>query len=247
MLDENQALKETATEATVETPTTETEAPKAEEVKTDEVKSTDATKPVETTNVEEGSHKTANARIRELNAKAKAAEEKAQSLSEKIAELTGSVEPSGQPQYVPQVTPGTEVTAQQYQNDIALRADQIVQLRMKQKEVLDRVNEESRESVKTYPQLDPSSEEFDKELSESISTATMAMISRTPTASVKKFVNSLMKPYLRSVGREVGKAQGEMAKQVTQAALRPTTIKAKEKTTKEMSIKELENKLGVVY
>jgi hypothetical protein len=245
MLDENQALKETATEAIVETPTTETEAPKAEEVKTDEVKSTDATKPVETTNVEEGSHKTANARIRELNAKAKAAEEKAQSLSEKIAELTGSVEPTTN--YVPQVTPGTEVSPEQYQNDIAARADQIVQLRMKQKEVLDRVNEESRESVKTYPQLDPSSEEFDKELSESISTATMAMISRTPTASVKKFVTSLMKPYLRSVGREVGKAQSDMAKQVTQAALRPTTVKAKEKTTAEMSIKELENKLGVVY
>jgi hypothetical protein len=239
-----EALNDSAPEAETTTPVVETTAPKTEEVKTEEVTSADATKTEPTTEVEEGSHKTANARIRELNAKAKAAEEKAQSLSEKIAELTGSVEPTN---YVPQVTPGTEVTQEQYQNDISARADQIVQLRMKQKEVLDRVNEESRDSVKTYPQLDPSSEEFDHELSESISTATMAMISRTPTASVKKFVTSLMKPYLRSVGREVGKAQGEMAKQVTQAALRPTTVKAKEKTISEMSIKELEEKLGVVH
>jgi hypothetical protein len=233
------ALNETATEAPVTTPVTETEAPKTEEVKSEG-------KTEDTTQVEEGSNKTANARIRELNAKAKAAEEKSKSLSEQIAELTRSVEP-GATQYTPQIQPGTEVSREQYENDVAQRADALVQLRMKQKEVLDNVNNESREAVKTYPQLDPSSEEFDKELSESISTATMAMISRTPTASVKKFVSSLMKPYLRSVGREVGKAQGEMAKQVTQTALRPTTVKAKEKTSKEMTTKELEEKLGIVY
>lgn len=234
------ALNETATEAPVTTPVTETEAPKTEEVKSEG-------KTEDTTQVEEGSNKTANARIRELNAKAKAAEEKSKSLSEQVAELTRSVEPGATQTYTPQIQPGTEVSREQYENDVAQRADALVQLRMKQKEVLDNVNNESREAVKTYPQLDPNSEEFDKELSESISTATMAMISRTPTASVKKFVSSLMKPYLRSVGREVGKAQGEMAKQVTQTALRPTTVKAKEKTSKEMTTKELEEKLGIVY
>lgn len=237
-----QALNETATEAPVTTPVTETEAPKGEVKEKAEV-ATEA--PTETT-TEEGSNKTANARIRELNAKAKAAEEKSKSLSEQIAELTRSVEPGATQQYQPQIQPGTEVSREQYENDVAQRADALVQLRMKQKEVLDNVNNESREAVKTYPQLDPSSEEFDKELSESISTATMAMISRTPTASVKKFVSSLMKPYLRSVGREVGKAQGEMAKQVTQTALRPTTVKAKEKAFHEKSLKEMEETLGVV-
>ena len=243
MAEEKTALNEVSQiEAT--TPVAKIETPKAEEVETEEVKSTEETKTVDTTEVEEGdSKKSANARIRELNAKAKAAEEKAQSLAEKVAELTGSVEP--QP-YVPQVTQGMEVSEEQYQNDVARSADSIVQLRMKQKEVLDRVNDESKDAIKTYPQLDPSSEQFDKELSESISTATLAMISRTPTASVSKFVSSLMKPYLRSVAKGVGEAQGEMTKQVTQAALRPTAVKVKEKTTDEMSIKELEQKLGVV-
>ena len=243
MVDENTALKDTAPKAVETTPVPETTAPKTEEAKTEEVKSTEETKAVETTEVEEGSKKSANARIRELNAKANAAEKKAQSLAEKVAELTGSVEPQ---QYVPQVAPGMEVSEEQYRSDVARSADSLVQLRMKQKEVLDRVNDESKDAIKTYPQLDPSSGEFDKELSESISTATLAMISRTPTASVSKFVSSLMKPYLRSVAKGVGEAQGEMAKQVTQAALRPTTVKAKEKTTDEMSIKELEQKLGVV-
>ena len=243
MAEEKTALNEVS-QTEVTTPVAKIGTPKAEEVETEEVKSTEETKTVDTTEVEEGdSKKSENARIRELNAKAKAAEEKAQSLAEKVAELTGSVEPQ---QYVPQVAPGMEVSEEQYQNDVARSADSIVQLRMKQKEVLDRVNDESRDAIKTYPQLDPSSGEFDKELSESISTATLAMISRTPTASVSKFVSSLMKPYLRSVAKGVGEAQGEMTKQVTQAALRPTTVKAKEKTTDEMSIKELEQKLGVV-
>ena len=240
------ASKKPATEAIAETPTVKTEAPKAEaEVKAEEV-STETTEPGTEAEVEEGGKKTANARIRELNAKAKAAEAKAQSLAERVAELTGSFDPGAQA-YEPPVEPGAEVTPEQYRADVARQADQIVQLRMKQKEVLDRVNDESREAIKAYPQLYPSSGEFDGELSESISKATLALVSRTPTASVREFVDSLMKPYLRSVEKEVGEARGEMARQVTQAALRPTTVREREKTASEMSLKELEQKLGVVY
>jgi hypothetical protein len=243
-MDNSQTALKEGTEAPVAAPTTETEAPKAEVEEKVEV----ATEAQSETKTEDGdSNKSANARIRELNAKLKEKEELAQSLAEKVAEYTGSFDPSSQEQnYVPQAEPGAEISPEQYQSDVARAASAIVDLKMKQKEVLDRVNDESRQAIAEHSKLNPSSEEFDKELSESISTATLAYISRNPTASVKKFVDSLMKPYERAVAKGVGEAQGELAKQVTQAALRPTTVRETEKKPSEMTIKELEQRLGVV-
>lgn len=248
-MDDNQALNE-ATEAPVEAPTTEIEAPTTEAEGKTEV----ATEVKPEAEVEEGSRKTANARIRELDAEKKAAEtraqqaeEKAKSLVDQMAELTGSVDPGAQAPYTPQVEPGSELTPEQYQADVARAADSIVQLRMKQKEVLDKVNNESRDAIKSHPKLDPSSGEFDRELSESISSATLALISRNPTASVKKFVDSLMKPYERSVAREVGEASEKMAKQVSETALRPTSVQEQGKSVAEKTLKEMEDDLGIVY
>ena len=54
-----------------------------------------------------------------------------------------------------------------------------------------------------------------------------------------------MKPYRRSLDREVGQAEEKIAKQVSQAALRPTTVKAEEKRAEDKTIEELESELGL--
>jgi len=248
---ENIDVKE---EAVVDdSPTTPSvEEPKAtEEVNTpaEEVESTEETEPEEevTETVEgEPSKKGLNNRVRELNSRAKQAEAKAQSLAERLEELTGSAEPQGQP-YSPQVQPGSEVTPDQYKQDVMRTADGLVQLRMKQQTALDKINSESQQVIRDNPELDPDSEFFDKELSDTVTDAVEAHVRANPyTASVKTFADRLMKPYKRSVDKKVGQAKETLAKQVSETALRPTQIKAKEKSADEKSIEELEAELGFV-
>lgn len=188
------------------------------------------------------------ARVQELANKAKAAEERAKSLEERIAELTGSVEPPAEYQpYVPQVEPGGEVSPEQYRNDVTRTADAIVTLKLKQNEAIQKINSDSAKVMKIYPELDPDSDNFNKELSESITEAVEAHVKASPyTASVEKFVHKLMKPYKGAVETEVGKARENITKQVSQTALRPTSVSKPEKTANEKSIAELESELGIV-
>jgi hypothetical protein len=232
----------TVTNAEVETPTTK-EVPKAEaEEKVEETATVESeTRPE--AEVEEGK-KTAQHRIKELDAANKAKEEKIKSLEDKMAEFTGSVEP--QDQYIPQPQAGQEISPEQYQQDVARSADAIVNFRLQQERVLNRINSEASESVRTHPELDPKSDKFDKDLSESVTTATLAYARVNPTKSVKEFVDSLMKPYRKAVDRQDGEAQEKIAKQVSEAALKPTQVRTVEKEARDMSVEELEKKLGVI-
>jgi translation initiation factor 2B subunit (eIF-2B alpha/beta/delta family) len=127
------------------------------------------------------------------------------------------------------------------------QADARGELRNRQSEAVSRINSEANEIVREYPELDPESDSFNRELSETITEATEAYVKTQPyTASVKQFVAKLMKPYKGAVSAEVGKAQENIAKQVSQAALRPTNVRKQEKTAGEKSIAELEQELGVV-
>lgn len=250
-------------EASDSTPSVE-ETKATEKVETTPVK-TEATAEVETegtqTETEEGSKKGANARIRELNAKAKSAEERAKSLEDKLAELTAPVGVMGQqvPQFNPQepvINPGEEIDVSELNRRLALReqrllaqADARADLRNKQTEAISRINLEANQAIKTYPELDPDSDSFDKELSDSVTEATIAYVQSNPySASPKKFVDKLMRPYKRAVTKEVGKASENIAKQVSQAALRPTAVTTRgEKDDSELTITELEKKYGIVY
>jgi hypothetical protein len=101
--------------------------------------------------------------------------------------------------------------------------------------------------LRKYPQLDPDSDQFDPELSETVTEAVEAKVKSDPyNASVKGFVDKLMKPFQKAVTKEVGKMGETIAKQVSQSALRPTAVKSTEKQSKDMSLEELEAKLGVV-
>jgi hypothetical protein len=196
-----------------------------------------------------------------LNRQAKAAEAKAQSLEERIAELTGSVEPIGkgyQPQQPSQpqpiVRPGEELTAEELDRRIMEREQRMMsqfesrqELSRRQDEAVSRHRNETAEVTTEYPQLNPKSDQFNPELSEAVTEAVEAQLKASPyTASVKKIVGKLMKPYLGSVANEVGKERENIARQVSQSALRPTAVRKAEKGANEKSIAELEAELGIV-
>jgi len=127
-------------------------------------------------------------------------------------------------------------------------ADALTTLKQKQMDAINRINNEAAETLKAYPELDPESEHFNPELSETVTEATEAYVRANPyTASVKKFVNKLMKPYKEAVTKQVGKETENLARQVSESALRPTSvIKKGEKKPEDMTPEELEEKLGIV-
>jgi len=244
----------------VESPTTETNDIEVQQEETPASESeSEETIEQPTKEVDQLPKKGAESRIRELNSNLKKERAEKESLARKIQELTGSVEPQGyQPNgydpNVPLIAPGEEVTQEELQRRVAQRdqwllqqANNMARFEIAKKETLDRVNRESEESIKAYPQLDPDSDSFDDELSESISQATLAYVRTNPTGSVKKFVDGLMKPYMRSLDKSVASQQTEIAKQASQTAMRPNSVPSTDKKVEDMSTEELEKKLGVVY
>lgn len=214
-----------------------------------QVPETEVATEAEDTQIDTGeSKKGAEQRIRELNSQKKAAEARAQSLSERLAELTNPVGTGVQnAPYVPQVQDGQEISAEQYQSDITRTADALVEMKIKQNNAINRINNESSEVIRKYPQLDPDSSEFNPKLSNAITKATEAQVRANPySASVKDIVDEMMEPYLGSINKEVGKVTENIARQVSETALRPTSIRKGEKTAAEKSIAELEAELGIV-
>lgn len=238
---------EQTTEEVVDTPSEATEA------------TADEATQEETNETEGSSHKGENYRIRELNAAKKAAEERANALEERMANMVGGVPNNGgynlpQQNLEPIINPGEEIDAVEFdrrlkarEENILQRADALVQLRTKQSEAIGRITGETQEVIREFPELDPKSDSFNKELSDAITEATEAYVSKNPySASVKQFVAKMMKPYKGAVSKEVGQVKETLAKQVSQSAIRPTSIKQIEKTAREKTIAELENELGVV-
>jgi uncharacterized coiled-coil DUF342 family protein len=240
-LNENVEIENNTPESPTEEKTTE-EAVEPDQVTTEET--------------EEEPKKGYSQRVRELNARAKEAEAKAESLAAKLKSLTEPQEQvtPEQPVYEPLFKPGEELDATELDQRLRdrearllQRADALVTLRGKQQEAVMRINREADEAIKEYPELDPRSDNFNKELSEAISEATEAYVIKNPyTASVSTFVKKMMNPYRGAVSKEVGNLKESVVKQVSEAALRPTSVREKEKPAKDLTIAELEAKLGVV-
>lgn len=245
--EKDEALKADESQTVVESPATE-ELPVESEVEAVATESTDevvAEAPIE----EKTERKTANSRIRELvaekNEAQKAAEEakaQAESLADQVRRYTAPQVPQYTPPPVEQ-SEGGEVTV----DEVLRKADALTQIRLAQQENLHRVNNEANEAIRQYPELDPNSDSFDPELSEAISKATLAQITANPTSSVKEFVSGLMKPYKRSVEKQVAGQQETITKQVSEQAMRPTQVQEQEKPFSELSIEEMEKKLGINY
>lgn len=251
MVDKPEGVKEEEVKPQGESPTQENTSEEVEEPKM-EVATEDAGTKTET---EESTGKGANQRIRELNRekkeaveKAQKAEEEKQSLADRLAEITSPLGLSGQQTpYTPQVEPGQEISPEQYQGDVTKTARGLVQIEIAQNNAVNRINNEATDVLRKYPQLDPDSDSFDEELSDTVTEITEAAVRANPySAPVSKLVDKLMKPYTGSVAKEVGKHTEQIAKQVSDAALRPTSVRKGEKDAGEKSIAELEQELGIV-
>lgn len=181
--------------------------------------------------------KGANARIGELVGEVK-------SLKQRLSEITAGNGEIPTQQFNP-IDLDSEVTPDQYRQHIMQQADSLVQIRLKQSEAVSRIDKESQDVMKAYPQLDPDSEQFDKELSETISEAIEAQVKLNPySASVKKFADKLMKPFAKAVSNGVAQERETITRQVSESALRPTNVRKPEKTASEKSIAELEAELS---
>lgn len=249
------------------------EEPSTSEETTEEVEEPQedvATESEETETETAESKKGYSQRVRELNAKAKAAEQKAaeaearaQSLAERLAGIT---EPIGNqdfssPTYDPNVQDGDQITPERYQGDVAQAANTIVEWKLKQERAVNRIDKEANEAIRKYPELDPDNKEtFNKELSDAVTAAVEkeAVIvtydrSGRPiktvniNANIGGMVDTLMKPYKAAVAREVGQATGNIAKQVSETALRPTSVRKQEKAAEDKTLAELEEELGIVH
>ena len=249
MDDQKTDVNPVAGEEASETPSSSVKPKATEEVTEpeDKVESTEETKSEGEETKTEVPKKGAEARIRELNAKANTAEEKAQSLAKQLEELTGGVPQEPTVPFTPQVQPGSELTQEQYSQDVIKTADALVQLRLSQQKVIDTINDEANQVIKVYPELDPDGTSFNKDLSDSITEATLAFVRSNPNGSVRKFVDKLMKPYKASLNKEVAEDTEETTRQIAQTAMRPTPGAKNEKKAKDKTIEELEKELGVVY
>lgn len=208
--------------------------------------------------------RSAKGRIRELVSERDSLKEKVDSLSERLNQFTDGFNSQPNMGGLPQVDvqEGETITPERYQQDVAKAASTAAFLQIKQKETVDRINKESYDAIKKFPELDPDSDKFDKDLSDSITEAVESQVKvvtgydnygrplygLNPSASPLKIVEKLMKPYRKSISSEVASSQEELTKQVAQTAMRPTPAAPKqEKTAKDMSIQELEAKLGKVW
>lgn len=236
----DEALKADESQIEVESPVTE-EVPVVEQGEEIPEVSTEAE--VVEGAPRENNRKTADSRIRELVAEKKEAEaraERAESMADQVKKMMAPQDP---PPYVPQSQEGDEVTV----DEVMRRADSLVQIRLAQQNNMFRIINEVEEASKSHPELNPESDSFNEDLSNSISQATQAYIKANPTAPVKEFVNSLMKPYKRAVEKEASGRADVISKQASQQATRPTQVREQERPFSELSIEEMEKRLEKVY
>ncbi len=191
MIDESQALQTEAASEVTAPVTEEVTAPVEAQEETPQETETEAPK-----------KKSAEARIRELDAKAKSATSQVQSLKDQLAELTGPAVPQTATPYNPQeqvIHPGEEIDGVEFNKRLQDREARILaqaearaELRTRQVESINRINNEATQTIQAYPELDPDSESFDKELSDSVTEATIAYVRNNPySASPKAFSQNI--------------------------------------------------------
>lgn len=253
MDEEQQAVNENlvAENEVVESPTTEQKTVQpTEETKVEPAENAEETQ--ETKVKEEGQKvtepKPVEKRIHKLVAERDREREEKESLAKQVEELTTQLS-GGQATmpYQPTIEPGAEVTQDQYKADVVRTAQSIAQLEVAKERAIERINKEALESMNDHPELNPKHELFDKELSDTITDSVRAQIQMNPTASVKKLVNQMMKPYRRAVDKKVAENQETIVRQASETAMRPSQVKTVEKPFEELSEQEMESKLGIVY
>lgn len=195
----------------------------------------------EEANQEEGEKKETGAskRIQGLVRDKKQLQEKVEDLSTKLETLT-----QGLNNYEPNIPNYGEGERDLTLDD--LRA--LTRMEIEKEKAINRINNEAKEAISKYPQLDTNSDSFDPDLNDSVTTAVYHAVRGNPTISVTSLVDKLMKPFTKSVESAVASEKKELAKQAAESAMRPSShVDKTEKSVEDMSIEEIKEKYGVVY
>lgn len=195
----------------------------------------------EEANQEEGEKKETGAskRIQGLVRDKKQLQEKVEDLSTKLETFT-----QGLNNYEPNTPNYGEGERDLTLDD--LRA--LTRMEIEKEKAINRINNEAKEAVSKYPQLDPKSDSFDPDLNDSVTTTVYHAVRGNPTTSVTSLVDKLMKPFTKSVESAVASEKKELAKQAAESAMRPSShVDKTEKSVEDMSIEEIKEKYGVVY
>jgi len=220
-----------------------TNEPKQLEVAEEAVPAEKTEKSTEESNTESKKFSGAERRIHEVVSEKKRAEmerdearQQAESLSQKLAELTA--QPTGAPD---QTDPNEERTL----TIDDLRS--IARLEVEKERTVNRINAQGAEAIKLYPELDKSSDSFDSDINEAVTSAVLLEVRNDPSKDVVKLTEKYMKPYRKAAERAVGEEKATLAKQASESALRPNNIKPVDKGFQEKSIEEMEQELEMVH
>jgi len=229
----------------VEVENNEAESSPVEEkatLESEESQSSEADQPEsEETESEDGEKRETGAskRIRGLVKEKKQLQEKVEDLSTKLETFT-----QGLNNYEPNTPNYGEGERDLTLDD--LRA--LTRMEIEKEKAINRINNEAKEAISKYPQLDPKSDSFDPDLNDSVTTAVYHAVRGNPTTSVTSLVDKLMKPFTKSVESAVASEKKELAKQAAESAMRPSShVEKTEKSVEDMSIEEIKEKYGVVY
>jgi len=141
--------------------------------------------------------------------------------------------------------PGQEIRIEDLQRDLVKGAQGIVQLELAKERNIDRIANETIQAETKYPELNPDSKQFNKEVSTRISKVVERELQRNPRASVIEIVEDLMA--LRDEGRRQGTQAGvsNTLKGMSKTAVTPTGSSAgNKKAFKDLSLAEMEKRLG---
>ena len=227
----------------LETPPSESKAPEVIEETVQPEHTVQATETQDT----EGEKKVSGAekRIHKLVDERDSARQEAQSLSAKLAELTAGA--SAQPGNMPQNQPSN---GESQGGERELTIDDlrtIARLEVEKERTIGRINSEAKEAQAKHPELDPSSDRFDADINEAVTTAVELEIRANPTKSVKELTERYMRPYRKAAERAVGEQQKTLAKQASETALRPSNVKPTNKSLADKTLEELEAELEIVH
>lgn len=226
-----------------ETPPVETNAP---EVTNDKVQ-TETTEQSTESQETEGEKKVSGAekRIHKLVDERDQARQQVETLQSKLADLmSGGTPPAG---YSPQYQP---VQGESSDGERELTIDDlrtIARLEVEKERTVNRINLEASEVIRSHPELDETSDKFDPDINEAVTSAVLLEIQKDPSQSVKKLTEKYLRPYRKAAERAVGQEKATLAKQVGEATLRPSTVKPASKSLAEKSIEELEAELTIVH
>lgn len=186
----------------------------------------------------EGKVNGAQKRIHKLVDERDQAKQEAEDLRSKLAELTA---------------PTNAVYPQQQQEEQGerdLTVDDlrtIARLEVEKERTINRINLGAREAIRNNPVLDKDSDQYDADVNEAVTTAVFNEIRLDPTKDVEKLTEKYMKPYRKAAGIAVLAEKATLAKQANDTLIRPTNVKANGKSFNELSIEEMEAKLGITY